>query len=302
MTRTLDSPQPAPPPDVHDGDNLFLPSSGTAPQRRHHRVAIVLLSALGAVILVVAGGFVYQWRFTGPHGVSGSTALQRFRSGAASPVDDPGALRPKAGVYSYSGSATEHVSFPPLTHDEGPSFPATVSYGADGCWTFRLDYSDLHWQNNTYCPRGGNLVESGRAGWYRWNVATLAIADTATFTCQEMAVPAVVAVRQQLAFECRGTNTPIDTGTVYMIGTNEYVGPETLRIGGTTVVALHFREVATLTGGQSGTSVADTWMSTTDGLPVRGTWSTTVRSPSPLGTSTLTGSGNFQARSLTPRT
>lgn len=68
------------------------------------------------------------------------------------------------------------------------------------------------------------------------------------------------------------------------------------------MVALHFREVATLTGGQSGTSMADTWMSTADGRPVRGTWNTTVRSPSPLGTSTLTGSGNFQARSLTPRT
>lgn len=303
MTRTLDSTTPAGSPDAGRADDAALGPPLRRPwRRRRHRVLLVAACVAGAVVLVAAGGLVYQWRFAGPHQVSGSTALERFRAAGSTPIADPGALRPKAGVYPYTGTASEHVSFPPLTHTEGPNFPGTVSYSANGCWTFRLDYSDLHWQSNTYCPSGGNLVESGRAGWYRWNVGTLAIADTATFTCQEMAVPAVLAVGEKLAFGCSGTNAPIDTGVVSMTGTNQYIGPETVQIGGTSVVALHFRETATLSGGQSGTSVADTWMSTQDGLPVRGTWSTTVRSPSPLGTSTLTGSGSFRVRSLTPRT
>jgi len=42
----------------------------------------------------------------------------------------------------------------------------------------RLDYSDSHWQNATFCARDGNLVEVSRAGWYRWNLVALSIADT----------------------------------------------------------------------------------------------------------------------------
>ena len=280
-------PPPAPPPG---------PRRGVV---RRHRVLTVLVVLLALVLLVTGGGLLYQWRFAAPRPVSGADALERLRSGASAAAD-PGALRPAAGVYAYTGSAEEKLSFPPLSHREGPRFPGTVSYSSDGCWTFRLDYSTLHWQSTTYCPRGGALVESGRAGWYRWYVGAIAVADTATFTCAEMILPRALTAGASYSFACRGTNAPIDTGTVLMSGTNRYLGAETLRVGGTSVACVHFREDARMTGGQTGTSTADTWVSVTDGLPVQGTWSTTVRSPSPLGTSTLTGSGRFALASLRP--
>jgi hypothetical protein len=282
------------------------PRPGPRPERprgfvRRHRVATVLVALLVLVLVVAGGGLLYQWRFAAPRQVSGAEALQRLRSGDRVAIADPGALRPVQGVYDYTGSAQEKLSFPPLSHNEGPRFPGTVSYASDGCWTFRLDYSTLHWQSTTYCPRGGNLVESGRAGWYRWYVGAIAVSDTATFTCSEMILPTTLSPGTSFSFACRGTNTPIDTGTVLMSGTNRYLGAETLRVGGTSVACLHFREDARLTAGQTGTSTADTWVSTADGLPVKGTWSTTVRSPSPLGTSTLTGTGSFALSSLHPK-
>ena len=268
---------------------------------RRHPVTTVALALLALVVLVAGGGLLYQWRYAGPHQVSGDSALGRLRAGGSVAPADPGALRPAQGVYRFTGTAQEKLSFPPLSHTEGPAFPGTVTYARDGCWTFRLDYSTLHWQSTTYCPRGGNLVESGRAGWYRWFVGALAVSDTATFTCAEMILPTGLSVGASFTFACRGTNAPLDTGTVFMSGTNRYLGAETVRVAGTAVTTLHFREVATVSGGQSGTSTADTWVATADGLPVKGTWSTSVRSPSPLGTSTLSGTGSFALASLQPR-
>ena len=268
---------------------------------RRHPVTTVVLAVVTLVVLVAGGGLLYQWRYAAPHQVSGESALQRLRAGERVSLGDPGALRPAQGVYRFTGRAQEKLSFPPLSHTEGPAFPGTVTYARDGCWTFRLDYSTLHWQSTTYCPRAGNLVESGRAGWYRWVVGALAVSDTATFTCTEMILPTVLSAGASFSFACRGTNAPLDTGTVLMSGTNRYVGAETVRVGGTAVSTVHFREVATVSGGQSGTSTADTWMDIADGLPVKGTWSTSVRSPSPLGTSTLSGSGSFALASLQPR-
>ena len=277
---------------------------GRAPFARRHRTALIVTAAIVTVLVVGAGFFVYTWNHSGPHELAGITAYQRFRSGATGLVADPGKLRPHEGVYSYTGSGNERVSLPPKSQVEGPRIPGTVSYRPDGCWVLRLDYSDSHWQNSTYCPRDGNLVEVARAGWYRWNFIALVIADTATFTCTppEMAIPSRLVVGQRFAFACTGKNDPIDTGVVTMTGTNRYVGPETLRIGGRAVPTLHFREVATFGGGQTGTNVADTWFSTIDGLPVRGTWRTVVTSPTLVGASTLTGSGSFDLASLTPRT
>ncbi len=292
----------SPPPPASDaGTPLVAGEIGHESVLRRHRVATIAVAVLGVLVLVAAGGLFYQWRYGSPRQVSGATALQRFRAGAHGLVADPGALRPDPGVYSFTGTAHEQLSLPPLSHSEGPAFPGTVTYGANGCWTIRLDYSTMHWQSTTFCADADNLVESGRAGWYQWYIGAISVADTATFTCAETIVPADLRAGASFPFSCSGTNAPIDTGAVVMTGTNRFVGTETVRVAGTAVTTLHFREVARMTGGQSGTSTADTWVSATDGLPVKGTWSTTVRSPSPIGTSTLSGRGSFTLSSLHPR-
>jgi len=285
------------------GGSVATPPAHPGPTFAHrHRVALIVTAVIFMVVASAAGVFVYQWNHSGPQQLSSATAYQRFRSGATGAFVDPGTLRPHEGVYSYRGSGQEHISLPPKAQVEGPGIPGTVSYQSDGCWVWRLDYSDSHWQNATFCARDGNLVEVGRAGWYRWNLVALSIADTGTYRCSpEVAIPAVLHVGQQFPFVCSGTSSPIKTGVVTMKGTNRYVGPQTLQIGGTEVPTLHFREVSTFTGGQWGSNVSDTWFSTVNGLPVKGTWTTKVSSPTFLGTSTLTGGAGFTLKSLTPR-
>jgi hypothetical protein len=243
---------------------------------RRHRVALAITTALVVAVIAAVAVFAYQWNHSGPHELSTATAYQRFHSGATGQPVDPGTLHPAPGVYTYSGHGSEHISVPPKSQTEGPTFPGTVTYQPNGCWVWRMDYSDSHWQSSTFCDLNGNLVEPGRAGWYRWNLVALSVADTATFTC------------------------PIHTDPVHQKGTNTYLGTEVLRVAGTRIDTLHFRETSTFSGGQWGTNVADLWISTVNGLPVKGSWTTKVSSPTFLGTSTLTGGASFVAQALTP--
>ncbi len=271
--------------------------------RRRHRVGLMSCAAALTLLAGGVGMFIYKWNHTGPREVSVQRAYLRFRSGSSGQLVDPGKLRPHEGVYTYRGRAAEHVSLPPKSQVEGPSIPGTVSYRSDGCWVQRLDYSNNHWQNSTYCPRNGNLVEVARAGWYRWDLVALSVSDTATFTCArpEIALPEVLRIGTKYSFSCTGTNTPLKMDVVTMVGTNQYVGPQTLTMAGSRVPTLHFHEVTHFGGGQTGYNVADTWFSTVNGLPVHGTWTTVVTSPTFLGKSTLTGNGDYSLSSLVPR-
>ncbi|MHB8681780.1 MAG: hypothetical protein ACYDA2_06770 [Acidimicrobiales bacterium] len=276
-------------------------SSAPSPPARHRRGHVVL-AVVGAVVLVGAGLFTYRWTSSGPRPLSSLQAVERFRATPAGAAVLPGTLRPASGVYRYTGTATEHVSLPPKSQSEGPSMPATVSYDRNGCWTFRMDFSDSHWQSATYCPRNGDLVQVGRAGWYRWDFVAFAIADTATFICSspQLVLPALLELRHPVSFSCTGSNDPIKTAAVVMTGTTTYVGSEVLQVAGRAVPTVHVRELDTFSGGQTGTNESDTWFATADALPVKGTWRTEVNTPSPVGTSTMTGSGSFLVGDLRP--
>jgi hypothetical protein len=129
----------------------------------------------------------------------------------------------------------------------------------------------------------------------------LSIVDMETFQCGvvEMAIPATLTKSKSLGFICTGVNSPIATGVVKLNGSTRYVGAELLKIAGKSVSTVHFVEVDRFSGGQSGSNVANTWYSTTDGLPVQGDWDTRITTPTAVGTSTLNGKGNFKLASLT---
>ena len=84
--------------------------------------------------------------------------VSRFRSGATGQVTDPGRCAPTRASIPTAAPGTS-TSAPSESQVEGPGIPGTVTYQSDGCWVWRLDYSDSHWQNVTFCPRDGNLVE-----------------------------------------------------------------------------------------------------------------------------------------------
>ena len=135
------------------GGSVAAPPARSGPSFAHrHRLALIVTTVIVMVVASAAGVFAYQWNHSGPRPLSSATAYQRFRSGLTGAVVDPGTLRPHEGVYSYRGSGHEHISLPPKSQVEGPGIPGTVSYQSDGCWVWRLDYSDSHWQNATFCP------------------------------------------------------------------------------------------------------------------------------------------------------
>jgi len=276
------------------------PVEAAAPPLRHRRRWIAAACAL--VLLAGGGTFAGLWIGNGAHQVPISVAQHRFHPGNTGTVKGPDPLRPAQGVYAYTGSGTEHVSFPSKTQYEGPTIPGTVIYKAQDCWSFRLDFSSNHWQSYTYCPKPKGVNLTSRSGWYRWDFVVTVVADTSTYSCRptEIAIPATLIVGQHHTFSCRGTNNHLAIPPVIMSGYGEYLGTSTVVVQGKGLQAVHIREVASFSGGQTGSNVADTWYETGTYLPLKGTWSTEVHTASPVGMSTMTASGRFGLSALTP--
>ena len=127
---------------------------------RHHRVRTVVLVLLSLVILFVLVSVVLTLEGRA-RPVSISQAISRYHPDSSA---DPG-NHPPPGVYSYQGTGTDSLSLPPLSQAEGPTLPGTVEVQANGCWSFRIDYSTNHGQTWTYCARPTGLVETGGLVW-----------------------------------------------------------------------------------------------------------------------------------------
>ena len=261
-----------------------------------------IVGAMGAILIGAVGTFSYFWLHGGARPLAPSVAVGRFRHDTANGgrTIGPG---PAQGIYSYRGSGTETISVPPKSQSEGPELPGTVVDKPGGCFEFRLDYSNAHWQSWTYCTRSGNLVTSSKAGYYLWNFVVFKVDDTSTYTCHPgtRTVPAAVVIGTQSQVTCTGSNDHLSTGPVQMIGTSRVLATSTLSVGGARVPAVLIREDVGFAGGQKGSNRADTWYSVVTGLPLRGIWSTVVSTPSPVGVSTLSAHGQFVLSSTVPQ-
>ena len=279
-----------------------MPSLTEPPVRRRRKVGRRIAGALALAILTGFGVFIYLWSQTGASALAPSVAVQRFRQIERRGVRTVGP-GPAQGVYLYRGSGTETVSVPPKSQSEGPGIPGTVVDRPGGCFEFRLDYSDVHWQDWTYCPLGGSMVTTSKAGYYLWDFVVFSVDDTSTYTCSPaiVTIPADSVVHARHRVSCTGTNDHISTGLVHMDGSSTVMATKTLRVGSTKELAVLVREDVVFSGGQHGSNHADTWFSVTTGLPLRGTWSTVVSTPSPVGTSTLHAHGEFDLTSLEPQ-
>lgn len=257
---------------------------------------------MALVLVALVGTIAYRWIRTGAHPVPTSVAVERFQAGNRGKGDGRGP-GPVPGVYRYQGSGTETISVPPKSQSEGPDIPGTVTDQPHGCFGFRLDYSDVHWQRWSYCVERGGLVTTSKAGYYLWNFVVMSVDDTSTYTCRPAAVtiPSIMVLGVHHPVSCSGRNNHLSTGPVQMTGTSTVVATSTLQVGGARQAAVLVREIVHFSGGQHGSNDADTWFSVGTGLPLRGTWSTEVATPSPVGTSTLRAHGEFSLLSPTPR-
>ena len=255
---------------------------------------MLVVAAFGAVALL--------WQRDTAHEVSVADARRRYDRGAHSsePVA-PTVLRPAAGVYRYRGSGTESLTLPPKDHAQGPDMPATVVHRADGCWTFRIDYSSAHWQQWTFCPTDGGLVEVGNQTFETWDFVFTTYDSATTMTCDPPSV--LIRARMQAGDtwkqECRGSSSNTE-GETLTGGPYTFVGNTTVDVGGTPVPAYHFRQVRTLSGVQHGDQTVELWLDRETGLMLRNRRSQTVRTDTPIGASTYTETGNFRLTSLSP--
>ncbi len=142
-----------------------------------------------------------------------------------------------------------------------------------GCYEFRLDYSDRHWQSWDYCVRSGALDSPSRAGYYDWNFVAFDVHDTSTFRCSPafVTIPADIVQGAREVVACTGSNDNLAIGPVFMRGTSKVVGPTSVRVAGQAVPTVQVDEQVTFSGGQSGFNSATTWFSAATGLPLRGT-------------------------------
>ena len=274
----------------------------SAPEPRSHPHLVRWL--VGAVVLVVlagAGTITYLWSHSGARAVPTSVAIERFHQHGGTNSSDPGA-GPAPGVYRYVGAGTEAISVPPKSQSEGPGIPGTVTSRPGGCFEFKLDYSDFHWQSWDYCVRNGALVSPARAGYYNWNFVAFSVDDTSTFACHPeiTTVSARIVAGTVSPVTCTGSNNHLSTGTVLMRGTSTQVRTAGIEVGHRKYGSVEVTERVTFSGGQTGSNVTETWFSVESGLPLRGTWHTEVSTPSPVGISTLDARGHFVLASVTP--
>ncbi len=272
--------------------------SGTERPVRHHRVRTTLVVLLSLVILFVLVSVVLTLEGRA-RPVTVNQAISRYHS---DPSADPG-VHPPPGVYLYQGTGTDRLSLPPLSQAEGPTLPGTVEIQADGCWSFRIDYSTNHWQSWTYCARPTGLVETGGLVWQRWMVGPVAETNLSTLRCSLplLSIPSAPAADKVWPARCTGTSTQIHA-TQDTVGATRFLGQPILTIAGHKIPSVHIEVQWKLSGAQVGSERDDLWFDAQSGLPLQNRRSIQVRTGTPFGPSTYTENGEFVLRNLTPRT
>jgi len=275
-------------------------------RRWYRRPRWIVLMSLGALLVVGGSLFGYAWSNRGAHEASVDAAVERFRESTAETTESSaptGAFRhPTFGVYTYEGTGREKLSLLSTGQSWGPLMPATVAPAADGCWSFKVEYSTNHWQEWTYCPKGDVLREAAGRSSQTFDFVAFKVGDKVVFTCTPHNVSVRAAAESGDSFEqsCDGVSSGRGT-RVRAAGTTTFVAIETVEVAGEDVSAYHYATDLTLSGDQTGTERYDTWYALGDGLPLRTTREVRAASGSPVGDVVYTEHGDFSLTSLDPR-
>ena len=153
----------------------------------HGRARWRIVVATAVVIVLGAAGFVvirYVFReHPGPKSLH--AAVKAFQGKEPTPTSS-GTLRndlPAEGVYPLNGQGTERISFPPNSQRDGAVMPVTITYLADGCWRWHIDYNVAHWEEYDFCPRGGRLLLAGNRDSQSWDFGDIKVNNLGRFTC-----------------------------------------------------------------------------------------------------------------------
>ena len=260
-------------------------------------VAIVLTLGLATV-----GGALLLRHGPGRASVGG--AVDRFRASGATPHATV-AMQPRAGVYVYTGTGDEHLSFLSTAQSQDGSLPGTVTPGADGCWTFAIEYNSFHHQTWSRCAVDGRLVEPGGTTDQKFDFGMFSQSEHTDVVCNPPTVlfdPAF-ADGHTGPVGCVGRSQTTNADMVQR-GRVTFVGRTTVRVGDTGVPALHYRQDVAITGGQHGSSKESVWVAADNGLPLREERTIEVVSPapSPINNVTYKEHGGWRLTALMRRT
>lgn len=251
------------------------------------------------VALFLVGGVLFVWlRTSRAKPVSVEQAQSRLPpSSPAGPSDS----RPAPGVYLYRGSGTDRLSLPPLTQEQGPTMPGSVSRSGSSCWVLRIDYSTHHWQSWNYCIQDRNLVQTGGQFWQLWPIGPVNMTNLTSLTCAppSMVLAAGATPGGSWPVGCASTSTAVK-GQMHSVGQYRLIDIAPMTIGGRSVEADHFVETLTDSGAQVGTERYETWLEQGSGLPLRLKQDIRVTTHTSFGSSTYTQSGELQLTALQP--
>jgi hypothetical protein len=262
------------------------------------------LVAAGIVVVLVGGvAFARRLQQRGPDRPSVSGAVDRFRT-SSTVATSTRLWEPRAGVYVYSGTGAESLSFLGTHQAQGPTEPGTVTLRPNGCWQFRIDYNSFHSQTWDRCSTRTQLVEAGGTADQRFDFVAFKTSEHSVTVCTP---PFVVADLSAAS----GTSAPVHCvsrsqttkSTSTQTGTATYVGRDTVTVGTARVPALHTRQDLRLSGGQTGEVHIDIWFAAANGLPLKESHAINVVSgaPAPINHVTYTELGSWHLTSLTPR-
>ncbi len=260
-------------------------------------VAVVVLGTL-----VGAGAWWMSHRGPGRPSIGG--AVGRFRSSSGSSVGS-GTARPEPGVYVYSGTGDEHLSFLATSQSQDGSLPGTVALGSGDCWELTVEYNSFHRQAWSFCSTGGRLMESANSTDQKFDFGPLSQSEHTEVVCHPpitFADPAR-APGDHDPVRCTG-HSQTTKADMTQRGHVTFLGRTTVRVGSRRIPALHVEQDITIAGDQQGSQHEELWIAKQTGLPLREQRSIRVASPAPapLNHVTYTERGSWRLTSMTPRT
>jgi len=261
--------------------------------------------AAAGVVLILLGSLAVAWRLQqrGPARASVSGAIDRFRTSSTVATSTQW-WEPRAGVYLYSGSGSESLSFLGTHQTQGPTEPGTVTTRPNGCWQFRIDYNSFHHQTWDRCSTRTKLVEAGGTADQQFDFVAFKTSEHGVTVCAPPFLLADLSAAPGAAAPVHCTGRSETTkATFTQTGTATYVGRETVPVGALRVPALHTREDLRLSGGQTGSVQIDIWVAVADALPLKESHAINVVSsaPAPINHVTYTELGSWHLTSTTPR-
>ncbi|HET8593449.1 MAG TPA: hypothetical protein VFL56_07250 [Solirubrobacterales bacterium] len=218
--------------------------------------------------------------------VSVEEAVERAGDGAATEGRVNGVSVPASGVYAYDTRGAERFdTFVSAEHTYPPVTSISVREGGCGIlmrWLV-LEERETEWD---LCPRPGGW---GIAGFLEVH-EFFGRRDDRRYVCDQ---GVAFQPRGRWGFRCEFEDTRDEFDA-------EFVGTETLRVGGRPVETIHVRDRDRLSGHEQGTGRSETWYRARDGLIVRRIAESRDRTPVPGGSGTYSERYELRLRSLRP--